>query len=710
MSLRRLGRLLVLLFACALPAEKIAAGSNGSGPPASSLRRVLQPPEGTVSTASLPRVEIAEETRTVLWRAPRRVLEVERGVSVAEELTLSPSLSLSPEDFPMRLEGWVSVRSESLPGAAANPWEGARVRLPLRSVVVDSVTAAREKRIALAEPPPPNLASQRGLLTVIGWPLGTATVVERTTAPLEVGASDVLRFGYGVEEAAWTEGFAPVLFEVTAIGADGQEKRIFERRLDPVLDSRDRRWFDASVPLAALADGVKQFRFSAQALAAEGADPPRSLPVFSNPELVRRNAAPPTRLNLILVSLDTLRAKSVGAYGSRRDTTPKLDERMAKAGALVRQAVAPVPLTPPSHMTMLTGLEPCVHGVVDRDKILAPEHATLAEILRGAGYDTAAVTEDAYVVAGAGFARGFDAYFEERSDEESAPGFAAQTFATAERWLLDRPTQPFFLFIHTYQVHAPYSPPRGYRSFFSEVLLKKPDLDDLLRDYEREVRYTDDLFAGFLDFLEANGLAERTVVVVTSDHGETFDEFIVGGHGFGLKDSELLVPLLIRAPGVVPAGTVVEPQVGLVDLTPTLLDLLGVPAAVDMQGRSFAPLLRGAPGSFTEQPIVSSSAGSFSQSVRTSRYKFLSSSKEDLSDRLYDLPADPTERKDVIGERPDDAKAARQALTDHRERCEAWKASHPTSKGVDSLFEHRPGWLVNRDEITQKLRSLGYVE
>lgn len=712
-----LSRLLLLLVVLPLAGTVPASGTASEPPPpepsagASVLRRVLEPPAGTVSTAALPRVEIGEESRTVLWRAPRRVLEVEHTVDVSQPVLLTLDAREVSKDAPCRIAGWVSIRTTPTEGKAKNPWEGARTRLPIRSVLVDSTTPDSTIEIALAEPPPKDLPSPRGLLTLLAWPLGQEAELERVTDPMEVRAGDVLRFGYGVEDTAWTADFAPVLFEVTALDANERSHRLFERRLDPVLDPRDRRWFDASVALGAFAGTQVRLRFTASALPTDGVASPRSLPVFGNPEIVPATTAPPARRNLVLVSLDTLRAKSVGAYGNARPTTPQLDERMARAGALVRQTVAPVPLTPPSHMTMLTGLEPCVHGVHDRDKILAPEHATLAEVLRSAGYDTAAVTEDAYVVAGAGFARGFDDYFEERSDEESAPGFAAQTFETAERWIAARPSEPFFLFVHTYQVHAPYSPPRGYRSFFPEfAIAAKPELDALLRDYEREIRYTDDLFAGFLDFLETAGLADRTLVVVTSDHGETFDESIIGGHGLGLKDSELLVPLLLRAPGLIPPDTAVSPQVGLVDLTPTLLDLLDVPSPVEMQGRSFASLLTGTGDEFREQPIVSGSAGTFSRSVRTSESKFLLAAKPDVEDRFFDLATDPLERKDVAAERATDVAGARRELATHDERCAAWNARHPTSKGVDSLFDHRPGWLVNRDEITQKLRSLGYVE
>src|SRR5207249_2910526 len=118
------------------------------------------------------------------------------------------------------------------------------------------------------------------------------------------------------------------------------------------------------------------------------------------------------------------------AYGCRRPTTPALD-RLASQGGLVRTAVAPVPFTPPAHMSMLTGLEPCAHGIKGVHEALAPERLTLAEALRAAGWETAAFTEDAYLVAASGFDRGFDTYVENRSEESASPGFAAETFAQA---------------------------------------------------------------------------------------------------------------------------------------------------------------------------------------------------------------------------------------------------------------------------------------
>jgi arylsulfatase A-like enzyme len=354
---------------------------------------------------------------------------------------------------------------------------------------------------------------------------------------------------------------------------------------------------------------------------------------------------------------------------------------------------------------MLTGLEPCAHGVRDLHGALAPERETLAEALRAAGWTTAAFTEDAYLVAGNGFDRGFDVYRENRSEESASPGFAAETFADATAWLGEHASEPFFLFVHTYQVHEPYTPPRGYKVLF-------PDGDQgdehqrALADYEREVRYTDDLLGGVLDALEAGGLAERTILVVTSDHGEGFAEHFWSGHGFDLHDEALLVPLLVRAPGLVPAGRVVEEEVGLVDLTPTLLDLVGVPAPPDVQGRSFARLLTGRGTEFAERPIASS-ALTASESIRTRAAKYVKTPQGEL---YYDLVADPLEQRSRTADDPAGVSAARALLDEAHAACAQWTAAHPAGAAPGGAGSSEPAWMINREEIERKLRSLGYAQ
>jgi arylsulfatase A-like enzyme len=576
--------------------------------------------------------------------------------------------------------------------------EGARVTVAAPPVLVRDHAGSA----ALVLPVPDALRGQPALLTVLARPLAPSPLVRIETDEVEVPPGARLVFGYGVEEPGWAAGWPPARFRVSGPG----DATLFERRLDPAADPRDRRWFDASVDLASVAGRRVRLAFETEALGhAPGAMVDRTFAVVANPTIVAPPPAAAGPRNVVLVSLDTLRARSVSAYGCRRTTTPGLDQRVAAAGALVRFAVAPVPFTPPSHMSMLTGLDPCAHGVRDLQGALAPERVTLAEALRAAGYATAAFTEDAYLVAGNGFDRGFDVYRENRSEESASPGFAAETFADATSWLSAHATEPFFLFVHTYQVHEPYTPPRGYAGLFTDGD-QVDEHQQALANYEREVRYTDDLFGGVLDALETGGVAERTILVVTSDHGEGFAEHFWSGHGFDLHDEALLVPLLVRAPGLVPAGRVVEEQVGLVDLTPTLLDLVGLPPPPDVQGRSFARLLTGRGAAFEERPVVCA-ALTKSESVRTRRWKYVTAPQGEL---YYDVAADPLEQRDRAAADPAGVAAARAVLEAAHAACTQWNEAHPRGAPPTGAAGGEPAWMINREEVERKLRSLGYAQ
>src|SRR5213078_166198 len=414
---------------------------------ATRLVRFIAAP-GSGSTAALARAEIAGESRYVLAAHPPIVLRARADVTLppADELRVPAELPPALAGRDVRIDASVLVRE--LPVAAPAPTFGqldaARmVTASAPPLVVRGRDGARPEAVI---PLPEELRGQHGLLTVSARPLPASPREQSKTAEVDVPPGARLVFGYGVEEAGWAAGFPPVRFALAAGDAT-----LFERRLDPAADARDRRWFDASLDLSPVAGR----RVSLD----------KSFAVVSSPALVP--PAAPARPGIVLVSLDTLRARSVSAYGCRRPTTPALD-RTAAQGALVRTAVAPVPFTPPSHMSMLTGLEPCAHGIKGVHEALAPDRLTLAEALRAAGYETAAFTEDAYLIAPNGFDRGFDTYLENRSEESASSGFAAETFAQARAWLAAHAARPFFLFVHTYQVHEPYTPPRAYAALFTD--------------------------------------------------------------------------------------------------------------------------------------------------------------------------------------------------------------------------------------------------
>jgi arylsulfatase A-like enzyme len=243
---------------------------------------------------------------------------------------------------------------------------------------------------------------------------------------------------------------------------------------------------------------------------------------------------------------------------------------------------------------MMTGLHQCVHGMTGSvGRPFPPGLRPLASRLRDAGYATAAITEGGFLDAAA-FVRGFGYYWETRDGDDRV----RRTVAQAERWLHDDATEPFFLFVHTYQTHEPYFAAAPYDTMFAEVdgggavaAAEAASDQHLLTKYDAAVRYTDASIAPLLDTLRARPGGSRTLLVITSDHGEAFGEHGYTGHGRTLHEEVLRVPLLVWAPGLVAAGRRVPGLVGVIDVAPTILDLLGLPVPGGLTGVSLAPQL-----------------------------------------------------------------------------------------------------------------------
>lgn len=551
-----------------------------------------------------------------------------------------------------------------------------------------------------------------------------ARVVDESAKSIEIGPVRVpeesprLEFSYGVEAPGWVEGAPPVRFRMSTI--DAPNRVLWERRLDPAQDPRERHWHEASVSLALLEGKNATFVLRADT-AVKGERPTGSLGVFANPVVRSHREKRSGRKNLIFISADTLRAVSLGSYGHRRGTSPNIDRFLGRSGVMVRDALAPMPFTPASHMSMFTGLQPCAHLVMGITDALDPEIVTLAELLRDDGYETAAFTENAFLVAGGGFDRGFDVYVENRGEESTVVGYARQTFEQATRWLRRNRAEPFFLFVHTYQVHAPYTPPRPFEAVFQDR--GSDELGVKLDAYDREIRYLDEILGNFFDELERLGLMDDTILVLTSDHGEGFGEHKKStGHNYALWDEVMRVPLFFRADGLLPAHTVAETQVGLVDLAPTLLDLLEVPAPSDVDGKSFAKALGGDAASlakFANRPVFlrgiplsrdpeTGAPVSSTRAVRTMKWKLLAPK------RLFDLRTKPFEFRPVGRRHPEVVERLRNALEGHSERCRIrWK-----ERGDSNVVERAPKWVGDMsraqrerlDETRRKLESLGYVE
>ncbi|MBZ0271204.1 sulfatase [bacterium] len=309
--------------------------------------------------------------------------------------------------------------------------------------------------------------------------------------------------------------------------------------------------------------------------------------------------------SVVFVSIDTLRADFLGSYGHEPKVSPNLDA-LAARGARFETCRAAAPWTLPSHASMFTGLYPTDHRAID-DKVKIRADATmLTERFHAAGYKTGAFVTHYYVGEPYGFDRGFDD-FEHR---EEAP--ADLMVDLAIKWLKKNSGDPFFLFLHLFDPHTPYTPPPTLRvrHLPADLDFVRGDTADvlyvvhhegepkaeqvrrgLIHLYEGEIEFTDKQLGRLFEMIDKLGV-ENPLIVVTSDHGEEFMEHRLMEHGFTLYDEQLRVPLLMAGPGVA-SGTAVGAPVGLVDLMPTILDLAGLPPVEGIAGRSVASLARG---------------------------------------------------------------------------------------------------------------------
>jgi len=424
---------------------------------------------------------------------------------------------------------------------------------------------------------------------------------------------------------------------------------------------------------------------------------------------------PPAARSLVLVSLDTLRADRLGVYGYPRDTSPHLDAFAGEA-FVFENAQSAGNATVGAHHALFQS-RPASRAIADKAR--AP---TLAAILRERGFRTAGFTDGGTMSRAMGFARGF-----ERFDDRNHG--LAESLPEALAWIdevADGPA-PFYLFLHCFDVHLPYDPPppydarfgppyrgpmdgpatlsllRGVRGLFGEGRDGPVELSDADREragalYDGEIAKTDALLAGLLERLDASDLAGDTLVVVLSDHGEEFWDHGSVLHSHTLYQELLRVPLLIRVPVWSDSGRRIAQRVSMLDVLPTLLELLGVPAPAGLRGRSLVPLLREAEALPAEGLLSEGYPfGRNQQSLVAGRFKLIRSLPTGRVE-LYDLEADPAERNDLARERP----ALVRRMLAYLER-ELPPLARPSG---DPLA--RPEEL-DADTL-QRLRELGYLD
>jgi arylsulfatase A-like enzyme/tetratricopeptide (TPR) repeat protein len=300
----------------------------------------------------------------------------------------------------------------------------------------------------------------------------------------------------------------------------------------------------------------------------------------------RPRAQPQSRRHVLLITIDTLRADAVGAYGNASARTPWID-RLAAAGARFEQAHAQSVVTLPSHANILSGRYPPEHGVRDNSGFrFPPELPTLATLLQKAGYRTGAFVSAFPLAARFGLGRGFDVYDDSFVDarpgtpfrEQERPG--TRTVALARRWLDEDGDRPSFCWVHLYEPHYPYEPPEAFASLFPGD------------PYHGEVAAADAALEPLLEPILGGGDHRQTLVVLTADHGESLGEHGEATHGIFAYEATLRVPLLLYAPGLVAPGVVTRP-VRHVDILPTILDALSMPPPGSLPGHSLLPIAAG---------------------------------------------------------------------------------------------------------------------
>ncbi|NWG12768.1 MAG: sulfatase-like hydrolase/transferase [Acidobacteria bacterium] len=400
--------------------------------------------------------------------------------------------------------------------------------------------------------------------------------------------------------------------------------------------------------------------------------------------------------NLVVITIDTLRADRLGCYGYRNIKTPRIDA-LASDGVLVENAYTPVPLTLPAHASLFTGTYPVFHGVRDfTGDTLSEERATLATMLRSAGYSTGAVVASAVLEARWGINQGFDFY------SDSFPSPTTQNWQPiAERrgdevvresllWLERNSRAPFFLWVHLYDPHDPYTPPSPY------------DRQYATRPYDGEVAYSDENLGRIIDALKARGLYDNSLIILLSDHGESLGEHGEKTHGFFVYDSTLRIPMIFKLPGTAgPRARRIAGPVRIIDVIPTALSILGLSGKVrtpEVQGRNVHSALLGK-ASLSEVTSQAESMLPFYQfewspllSIRKGRFKYIDAPVPEL----YDTAADPGEMRNLYADQKALALQFKAMLLGEVARFSSRKADVGPAQSMDP-------------ETFEKLLSLGYI-
>lgn len=544
----------------------------------------------------------------------------------------------------------------------------------------------------------------------------------------------------GLLPTAWGNGSDGVGFELLCSGPSGEWVQLLDFELTAESEAPRPAWHPQELSLGRCSSPRTSIEL--RTTCGPGTNCQADWAAWGDPRVVQPARFEPRLGRLaVLVSIDTLRPDRLSLYGAERPTSPRL-ERLAADGIVFETAVAPAPWTIPSHASMLSSTHPAVHGAIVQREI-SPEVPMLAEVLREAGWTTAGFVDTPWL-GKFGFDRGYDHY-----DAKGIRGVSRRGVAITRQRLVDwlgTAAGDVFLFWHIMDVHGAYGAPAPFGGRFRSGLEIEPDgrleelktlayhdylhlerfrsLDDVIASYDEGIAAVDAELGRFLELLEAAGLYDDALIIVTSDHGESFmDHGIWVGHGLFLTDDEIRVPLVIKLPGNRFAGTRVGPMVRLLDVAPTVLDVLGVPAPPSFEGRSVVSPEPGSPRSLPRLAFgMSSNLGS--RYLRTNRDKLITGWEKPLEnvirvhlqprgpspilgrlddgERLFDLRSDPGETVDLAA---DDGSAQR---ADDLRRL-ARRHAERTRRIVERLGSTAGDPGLSGEDI-QRLKALGYLD
>lgn len=394
--------------------------------------------------------------------------------------------------------------------------------------------------------------------------------------------------------------------------------------------------------------------------------------------------------DVVVITIDTLRADHLACYGYKQIHTPNIDA-LAGDGVRFQKAYTPVPITLPSHTVIFTGTYPMLNGVHDFSaNRLGPEPPTLADVLKQNGYSTGAVVASGVLDSRFGLNRGFDFYYdhfdfnrlqESNLDEMERPGNVVADQVLA--WLGSNYQKPFFLWMHLYDPHYPYNPPPPFSDEYKTHL------------YDGEIAFADQQVGRLLQFLKEKKLYDHTLIILSGDHGEGLGEHGEKTHGFFIYNSTLHVPLIMRLPEGEKDKTIAEP-VSTADIMPTILQALKLPVPRQVQGRSVLPLVENKgepPQSLYAETFLPRLHFNWSElrSVELGKYHFIEAPKPEL----YDVSKDPGEINNLYGEK----KAVAEEM---RAKLAAVIRDYTAGKELAEKTGLDP-------ELMERLKSLGYA-